>query len=182
MLAYGLRNPWRFSFDRETGDMYIGDVGFHAWEEVDYIPAGQRRRLNFGWSVCEGNERFRELDARTKQPPPPRRLEGDGTLAPPIIAYRHTGGTAYCQGPSSITGGYVFRGKRIVALRGRYVFADYCSGEVWSAAVDGPRVSDVRRELVREDLHFVTFGEDGAGELYLTGSLGDVYRLDPLTS
>jgi glucose/arabinose dehydrogenase len=179
LVAYGLRNPWRFSFDRETGDMYVADVGFHVWEEVDYVPKGQQRLLNFGWSVCEGHERFRELDAAAKKPARPRRLLGEGTLAPPIIAYRHTGGTAYCQGPSSITGGHVYRGKRIPALRGRYVFADYCSGELWSAAVDGPRVSGVRKELELEDAFFITFGEDADGELYLAGSLGTVYRLDP---
>ena len=109
--AYGLRNPWRFSFDRATGDLYIGDVGQGEWEEVDYRTRAQlARRWNYGWPIYEGNHRFRDGPFSRTAP-----------YVPPVAEYSHAGGSC------SITGGYVYRGRAMPAFRGRYVYGDYCS-------------------------------------------------------
>jgi glucose/arabinose dehydrogenase len=158
MVANGLRNPWRFSFDRETGDLYIGDVGQDRWEEVDFIPAGTDRFLNFGWDVYEGDERVEDKE-----------LTGDGELVRPIATYAHDAGC-------SITGGFVYRGSDLPALRGRYFYGDYCSGTIWSLRVEGGEATDVRRERIAVP-QLASFGEDEAGELYLVSQAGTVYRL-----
>jgi hypothetical protein len=149
LLAYGLRNPWRFSFDAANGDLYIADVGFHRWEEIDYLPRGSDEVVNFGWSPCEGPEPFRELDVRD-EPPPPNRLNPTGRLTAPVFA----------------------------GLRGRYVFGDFCSGEIWSLRMRRGRVVDVRAEdVVVEAL--ASFGVDSEGELYAVSLQGQIYRLVP---
>ena len=123
--AVGLRNPWRFSFDRAAGALYIGDVGQNAWEEIDYVPSG-RSHLNFGWNRYEGDAAVRRRGAA-------RGLELDA----PIARLRHDDGC-------SVTGGYVYRGKQIQRPSGRYFFGDYCSGTVWSLQGRG-RQGDGRR-------------------------------------
>jgi glucose/arabinose dehydrogenase len=156
--AYGLRNPWRFSFDRETSDLYLGDVGQSEWEEIDYLAAGWSPLVNFGWDVFEGTQVFED-----KEPDPEGRLVG------PILEYSHDEGC-------SVTGGYVYRGAQVPAALGRYFYGDYCSGTVWSLVVRAGRATSVRRAPF-EVAELSSFGEDAGGELYLTSLGGSVYRL-----
>jgi glucose/arabinose dehydrogenase len=158
IAANGLRNPWRFSFDRETGDLWIGDVGQDRWEEVDFVAAGTPWPLNFGWDVYEADERVEDGE-----------LQGVGELVFPITAYGHDVGC-------SITGGFVYRGSDIPTVRGRYFYGDYCSGTVWSLRAEDGEAADLRRERVSVP-NLASFGEDADGELYLVSQDGSVYRL-----
>jgi glucose/arabinose dehydrogenase len=160
LVAYGLRNPWRFSFDRANGDLYIGDVGQGAWEEIDYLRRGTATVANFGWNRFEGRHVY---DSST-------RLLPRGLYHPPVAEYSHDDGC-------SVTGGYVYRGKQVASARGRYFYGDYCSGIVWSLRIAGGKAVSLRREpFTLEGLS--SFGEDTAGELYLMSvSSGDLYRL-----
>lgn len=154
--AYGLRNPWRYSFDRATGDLYIADVGQNAYEEVDMQPAGSGGGQNYGWNVMEGSHCYR---ADT--------CDSSGFVMP-IDDYGHDLGC-------SITGGYVYRGADFPQLVGTYVFGDYCSGRVWTLRqVNG---AWQRTEVLDTDLQISSFGEDEAGELYLTDLAGGLYRV-----
>jgi len=157
--AYGLRNPWRFSFDRATGDLFIGDVGQNAVEEIDFQPAASRGGENYGWSCLEGDVAagFNACDGRP--------------LTAPILVYGHEQGC-------SVTGGYRYRGST-TALRGRYVFGDFCSGRIWLAEESGGRW---RSELWGDtELQISSFGEDEGGELYVVDlARGEIHRLtDP---
>ena len=156
--AYGLRNPWRFSFDRATGDLYIGDVGQDAWEEIDYQVAGFAGGANYGWPVWEATHRFRSGPAPA----------GD---VKPIAEYPHSNGQC------SVTGGYVYRGASIPALSGFYLFGDYCTGRIWTLVrFDGQwRLSEIRDTAYQ----ISSFGEDDSGELYVVDLNGAVYRIDP---
>jgi glucose/arabinose dehydrogenase len=160
IVALGLRNPWRFSFDRANGDLYIADVGQNNWEEIDYRPRAQIGRLaNYGWHVYEGRARY-----STSTP------LGPGQLVAPVFVYSHAGGNC------SVTGGYVYRGSAVPAAVGRYFFGDYCSGDVWSLRIQGGQAVDVRREPFRVGT-LSTFGVDTAGELYLGNGDGDIFKL-----
>ena len=128
-MGFGLRNPWRFSFDRKTGDLYIGDVGQNAREEIDFRAKGAPP-ANFGWARYEGS---RTYDGEISLDPPT-------PLVFPIHEYGHGEGC-------SVTGGYVYRGKDVPAAVGRYFFGDYCSGTVWSLRVVGGEATGVRREF-----------------------------------
>ena len=119
VVGYGLRNPWRFSFDRETGDLWVGDVGESRYEEVDHVAAADLGLMNFGWDAYEGFEEFAWEGADHSEP------RGEGELVRPAAAYSHDEGCA-------VTGGYVYRGRRVPAARGRYFYGDYCTGRVWS--------------------------------------------------
>ena len=165
IIALGLRNPWRVSFDRANGDLYIGDVGAGLFEEIDYQPRAELGELvNYGWDVWE---------ARATKEDKPRNPQG--RLVFPVHAYAHAGRTD-CTG--SITGGYVYRGSAVPAARGRYFFGDYCSGAIWSLRVENGAAVDVRRE--RGTLPgLTTFGEDARGELYAAAQGGRVYKLIP---
>lgn len=157
--ALGLRNPWRFSFDRANGDLYIGDVGQNAWEEIDYLPRARLPRLqNYGWDVFEGRSRFED-----KEP-------SRGDLVSPIVVYPLAGGNC------SVIGGFVYRGSRVAAARGRYFYGDYCAGTVWSLRVVGGKAREVRREPFQVS-QLTSFGEDARGELYLVSQGGAVFRL-----
>jgi glucose/arabinose dehydrogenase len=159
LVAYGLRNPWRFSF-APSGDLLIGDVGYNAAEEVDRLPAGTAGLVNFGWSVYEGRQKRRTSVA----------LNPAGTLVWPVLTYR-----TFAPGNCAITGGFVYRGG-VRALAGRYVYGDYCSGRIWSARIDAGRAVGVRREpFVVGDL--ASFGEDQVRELYVVSLAGTIYRL-----
>ena len=150
--ALGLRNPWRFSLDRATGDLWIGDVGQDRWEEVDRVRAGDPGGRNFGWNVMEGRHCFSPA-------------EGCPTagLTLPVAEYDHGQGCA-------ITGGFVYRGEAIPALVGTYLYADSCSGRIWGldAGADVPQP----RLLASTGASIVSFGEDDAGELYVTDIAG----------
>ena len=158
-VAYGLRNPWRFSFDRETGDLWIADVGQDRQEEIDVLPAGERGLVNFGWSVFEGTRRE-----------PRKRLNPRGRLAGPVTTYGRRDGC-------SVTGGFVYRGRALPAYRGRYLYGDLCSGKIWSLRRRGGR-AEVRLERLRLPL-LTTFGQDEHGELYLASHDGRVLALRP---
>ena len=163
IVALGLRNPWRISFDRANGDLYIGDVGAGLFEEIDYQPrAALGELVNYGWDVWE---------ARATKEDKPRNPEG--RLVFPVHAYAHAGRTG-CTG--SITGGDVYRGSAVPAARGRYFFGDYCSGAIWSLRVENGAAVDVRRESGTLP-GLTTFGEDARGELYAAAQGGRVYKL-----
>jgi len=158
-VALGLRNPWRFAFDRANGDLYIGDVGQGNWEEIDYRPAASIGKLaNYGWHVFEGRARYSNSPL------------GPGQLVGPIYVYSHEDSNC------SVTGGYVYRGRAVGAAVGRYFFGDYCSGTVWSLRIDHGAAADVRREPFTIP-QLTSFGEDAAGELYLASGSGRIYKL-----
>jgi glucose/arabinose dehydrogenase len=158
VFAFGLRNPWRFSFDRDTGALWLADVGQYKWEEVDIVAKGG----NYGWRVMEG--------AHCYDPEQGCRSEG---LNLPIAEYGHD------QGRCSITGGYVYRGRRVSVLVGTYLFGDYCSGELFGIAAQANRRDMTEpRALMRTGLRISSFGEDDAGDLYVVDHRGGVYRVD----
>src|SRR5262245_11261116 len=157
IVALGLRNPWRYSFDRRTGDLYIADVGQGNSEEVDYQPRSSTGLVNYGWDIFEGRSRFEET------------AQGPGRLVAPIAQYSHAQGC-------SVTGGDVYRGTQMPTYVGRYLYGDYCSGIVWSLKVVNGRAAGLRREPFRVD-RLTSFGEDTAGELWVTSHNGTVYRL-----
>ncbi len=158
IAGYGLRNPWRFSFDRSTGNLYIGDVGQNTWEEVDFIPRKSPGLENYGWDAYEGNAQY-----EVKEPNPA------GHLVFPVYVYGHNPGC-------SVTGGFVYRGRVLKAVRGRYFFGDYCSGQVWSLRISSGRATDARLEGQRLP-QLSSFGEDARGELYAVTLDGRLYRL-----
>jgi hypothetical protein len=157
IVALGLRNPWRYSFDRQSGDLYIGDVGQGEIEEVDYTPRTSPGLENYGWDLYEGSSRFEEKNA------------GPGELVFPIFEYPHSRGC-------TVVGGYVYRGSARAAERGRYTFGDYCSGTVWSLRMDGGEATGVRVEPFKIP-SLTSFGENAAGELFATSHEGVVYRI-----
>jgi glucose/arabinose dehydrogenase len=161
MVALGLRNPWRFSFDRATRDLWIGDVGQGDWEEIDFLPRRLLgRTINYGWRVWEGRARY----SAGERPNPL------GMLRFPIAVYSHSGSNC------SVTGGYVYRGRAVPSARGRYFYGDYCSGIVWSLKQRGGKAVSRRREPFRV-AELSSFGQDAAGELYLVSLNGSIYRL-----
>lgn len=175
-VAYGLRNPWRFSLDAVSGALYIGDVGFHLWEEVNVVADPTVGLYNFGWSACEGDRAFIDLDAQPGDRAP-RSFLGPGTVLPPLIQYAHPRG-GYCNARGTVIGGYVYRGRRIARLRGRYVFGDFCTGEIWSVSAASIRAGGIRLEH-RSVGRLSSFGVGAGGELYATTLGGSVFRLDP---
>jgi glucose/arabinose dehydrogenase len=153
--AYGLRNPWRFSFDRASGRLFLGDVGQNRWEEIDLIERGG----NYGWNIMEGAHCFR----------PSTGCDRRGLMLP-IAEYPTSDGCA-------VTGGYVYRGSRNPLLAGRYIFGDYCGGQIWTLRETAGRW---RMERLRStQLRISSFGEDEAGELYVVDHLGPIFRLSP---
>jgi hypothetical protein len=154
VVALGLRNPWRFSFDR-TGLVWIGDVGGSRREEVDVLDPAAARPANFGWPHAEGRI--------TAPGAPPG-------LAPPVLDHAH--GARWC----SIVGGYVARGGSPRSVRGRYLYGDVCTGRLWSARVAGRRLSSARSVGVRVP-YLVSFGQDARGRIYAVSLAGAVWRL-----
>jgi glucose/arabinose dehydrogenase len=159
MVALGLRNPWRFTFDRANGDLYIGDVGQGNWEEIDYRAAAAIGKLaNYGWRTFEGRSRYSNTAL------------GPGQLVAPVYVYSHEDNNC------SVTGGYVYRGKAVSTAVGRYFFGDFCSGSVWSLKIDHGAATDVRREPFTVS-QLTSFGQDAAGELYFATGDGRIYKL-----
>ncbi len=156
--AYGLRNPWRLSFDRATGDLWVGDIGQNARDEVDFLPAGAGGGQNYGWARLEGTRRYSGT--------------APSDAVDPLFDYGRGGGNC------GIVGGYVYRGARIPALVGAYVYADRCVGRLQALVQEGGRVVDQRsfNATVRS---LVSFGQDGAGELYALSLDGGVFRIEP---
>jgi glucose/arabinose dehydrogenase len=158
VFSYGLRNPWRFSFDPPSGSLFIGDVGQNAFEEIDYVPVARARGGNFGWSAFEGNEEFND-----DQPAP-------GHIRPALAYGRDAG--------CSVTGGYVVRDPALRSLYGRYVYGDYCAGALRSFVPSGGAARD-DRALGLTVPSLSSFGVDADGRIYVTSISGGVFRLAP---
>ncbi|HEV7239907.1 MAG TPA: PQQ-dependent sugar dehydrogenase [Thermoanaerobaculia bacterium] len=158
--SLGLRNPWRFSFDRASGDLWIADVGQGEWEEVDVQPATSIGGENYGWRRMEGTHCFN-----------PSSNCDTGNLVLPVLEYNHSSGAC------SVTGGYVYRGAALPRLQGMYIYGDYCNGKIWGASRTGSQPV-VIRELLDTTLSISSFGEDVNGELYVADHSGAVYRMD----
>jgi glucose/arabinose dehydrogenase len=156
--ASGVRNPWRFSFDRATGDLYLADVGQNAYEEVHFQPASSAGGENYGWRIMEGTHCF-----------DPRQGCDQSGLVQPIAEYSHA------EGGCSITGGYVYRGQQFPAMQGAYFFGDYCSGIIWSLQRDGDQWQMTKR--LESGVQISSFGEDVNGELYVVDHGGAIYQL-----
>ncbi|MBV7242367.1 sorbosone dehydrogenase family protein [Streptomyces sp. MW-W600-10] len=157
--SYGLRNPWRFSFDAGTGDLLIGDVGQSDWEEIDWAPADSKGGENYGWSSMEGTHPFRGGTEPANH-------------VPPVHEYDRTG--LGC----SVTGGFVYRGEALPDLQGSYVFSDYCDGTLRTLQMADGEVTGVG-DLGVSAGEVISFVEGGDGELYVLGSNGTVSRVDP---
>lgn len=157
LWAIGLRNPWRFSFDRATGDLYVADVGQNRFEEINFAPAGTGGGRNYGWKLREGFAPFASQ-------------EHHDSLTDPVWQYDHSDGRC------SITGGYVYRGTMLPQLVGSYIYGDFCSGTIWSLRrnTDGTWQSDI---VLDTDLLISSFGQDAEGELYVLDHRGAVYQL-----
>jgi glucose/arabinose dehydrogenase len=163
--AMGVRNPWRFSFDRLTYDMYIADVGQGTWEEIDIEPTSSTGKYNYGWDNREGKHCYEPMAGCIT-----------AGMTDPVHEYNHTGGNC------SISGGYVYRGCAIPDLDGAYFFGDYCSGKIWSFKYVGgvvTQLTDRTVELNSTPFSVVGFGEDVYGEIYICDLSGDVYKIVP---
>ena len=152
--AYGLRNPWRFSFDRQTGALWAGDVGQDNYEEVNII----RKGLNYGWNIMEGFECHSRDNCDS------------AGLEPPAAVYENTPGLYV--GDCSITGGYVYRGSLLGDIYGKYIYGDYCSGKIWALRHNGSSAVGAPELLIDSNLYIASFGEDQAGELYMLTTNG----------
>jgi glucose/arabinose dehydrogenase len=160
--ALGLRNPWRFSFDVQTGDLTIGDVGQDSWEEVNFVPAAAVGGQNFEWSIKEGF-----ADYKPDQP------AGPGVMAPPVYVYAHND-DEFCE---SITGGFVYRGQQMSALFGTYIYANFCDGRIYGLQ-HGQAQNWINTLLADTGSNIVTFGQDQQNELYFADRQdGRIYRL-----
>ncbi len=157
--AWGLRNPWRYSFDRATGDLYIADVGQNTYEEVHFQPANSKGGENYGWNRMEGKHCF-----------------PIGSSCEPSLYVAPIGEYDHSRGDCSITGGYVYRGSAQPALTGAYFFADYCTGRFWSLHRNAASAW-VQTELITTNTPISSFGEDEQGELYAVGYAGALYRI-----
>ena len=173
--VYGLRNPWRFSFDKFNGDLYIGDVGQYLWEEINKISSNQSD-INFGWNIMEGNHCYEKEVCNQ-----------DG-LTKPIFEYPSDASYAFslmnvnqknvygC----SVTGGYVYRGNKINDLRGLYLFSDFCTGKIWSLNPVKGLTNDLTLQLLGNKKSMISsFSEDIYGELYIVEFSGSIYKIVP---
>ncbi|GEM46524.1 PQQ-dependent sugar dehydrogenase [Deinococcus cellulosilyticus] len=155
--AYGLRNPWRYSFDRQTGDLWIADVGQNALEEVNVQKASSKGGENYGWRLMEGTRCYNPSDNCDR-----------GNLVKPVHEYPRSEGV-------SITGGVVYRGKAIADLKGTYLFGDFGTGKLWGLTLNGSKASN--KLLLDTGMQISSFGEDEAGEVYITDYSGTLYKL-----
>jgi glucose/arabinose dehydrogenase len=164
IYAWGMRNPWRWSFDRKTGELWVGDVGQNEWEEINLV----RQSGNYGWNLKEGTHCYAvrncdNADLKTR-------------LIDPVAEYSHDQGC-------SVTGGYVYRGEQITSLQGTYVFGDFCSGRIWGLSLSGePGKSSgsfEKKLLVKSDLMIASFAEDNQGEIYVIHYDGEIYKIVP---
>ena len=177
---YGLRNVWRFSFDRETGDIYLGDVGQDMWEEINFVSAEDAGGQNFGWRVMEGNHCYN----------PKENCDSTGLM--PILEYPNdanymkvlTGMDEPNVDGCSVTGGYVYRGSAINRLQGTYFFADYCSGNIWTFKEKNGKATEFQNRTEEINLggggftnYISSFGEDNNGELYIVDYNGIIFKL-----
>ena len=173
--AYGLRNPWRFSFDKLNGDLYIGDVGQYLWEEINKISSNQSD-INFGWKIMEGNHCYEKEVCNQ-----------DG-LTKPILEYPSDASYAFSLMDinqknvygCSVTGGYVYRGNKINDLNGLYLFSDFCTGKIWSLEPEKGVINDLTLQLLGNKKSMIpSFSEDIYGELYIVEFSGSIYKIVP---
>jgi len=179
--AYGLRNPWRFSFDALTGDMIIGDVGQYLWEEINIEYSGGKGGLNYGWNIVEGNHCY----------PEDSKCEVDGFVMP---AFEYPNNANYAKtlfgikqpdmDGCSITGGYVYRGNNIPDLYGRYIFGDYCTGKIWSILIKNgiggnliDHTKSIMESMGKKEFYLSSFGQDNKNELFIIDYNGTIYKL-----
>jgi glucose/arabinose dehydrogenase len=165
--AYGLRNPWRFSFDRLTGDLFLGDVGQNTWEEIDFQPASSTGGENYGWDCYEGPDPY--------VGPPEEGSTCSGQVVEPILSYRHEENDEVIG--CAVTGGYRYRGHRVAGLAGTYVYADFCTGTLWLADETTPGDWSATPWSSHGVTEITSFGEDEEGELYLVSRGGSLFRL-----
>jgi glucose/arabinose dehydrogenase len=161
---HGLRNPYRFSFDACSGDVYIGDVGQGAWEEIDIAAAGDGNK-NWGWRLKEGDHCFN----------PATNCDPQNITTAPAAEYNHNAGKC------SVTGGYVYRGSNIPWLRGAYIYGDYCTGDTWMLRWANGQATDpvnLTVDLESKGLRISSFGQDARGEIYLIHYFGGIFRID----
>jgi glucose/arabinose dehydrogenase len=171
--AYGLRNPWRFSFDAINGNMFIGDVGQDSWEEINYLEFDSAG-LNFGWNITEGNHCYSnpECDQRMYIEP---MLEypSDAAYWKSMMGLKEKNITG-----CSVTGGYIYRGEKVKPLYGLYIFSDFCSGKIWSFNQNNNEIIEITASLLSSDQHMIaSFGEDIYNELYIVDYLGAIYKI-----
>ena len=179
--SYGLRNPWRFSFDRLTGDMIIGDVGQSLWEEINFELFPNKGGKNYGWNVMEGNHCYPE-DSKCNS----------DNLTMPVFEYPNNANYAKTlfgiKQPNmdgcSITGGYVYRGNELVDMDGRYIFGDYCTGKIWSIVVNENEsinlknhTDSIMNSIGKKEFYLSSFGEDNKGEIFIIDYNGTIYKL-----
>lgn len=159
--AYGLRNPWKISFDRDTGDLFIADVGQFIWEEIDFQPSTSTGGENYGWRLMEGNHCY----------DPATNCIGNETLTMPVIEYSHD------HGACSVTGGYMYRGRQ-KSRRGSYYFGDYCNGTIWAGTMDTSGTFSASIVKKTTGLFISSFGEDILGEVYVADIIsGGIYKI-----
>ena len=177
---YGLRNVWRFSFDRLNGDMYLGDVGQNSWEEINFVPSGSKGGINFGWNIMEASSCFKEencLDSLYQLPI--FEYPNDAKYVKTLFGLKHKDVNG-----CSVTGGYVYRGQNIPELYGRYFFGDYCTGKIWSFKKIGTKITDFKdhtdellNSINKKKFYLSSFGELANGELLLIDYSGSIYKL-----
>ena len=160
IYAWGFRNPWRWSFDRQSGELWVGDVGQNAWEEIDIVQKGG----NYGWNIKEGSHCYATANCQS--------AAAAAKAIDPVAEYSHSEGC-------SVTGGYVYRGRLIPALQGRYIFGDYCSGRLWILTPKATGSGYDRSLLVDSSLSIASFAEDHQGEVYVVDLAGAVYKIVP---
>ncbi|MDB6130272.1 MAG: hypothetical protein JWM04_1379, partial [Verrucomicrobiales bacterium] len=154
--AFGLRNPWRMSFDKPTGNLWVGDVGWELWEMIYKVERGG----NYGWSIMEGPQHLRN-DLK----------EGPAPVSPPVISHPHTEG-------ASITGGYVYHGKKLSTLNNLYIYGDWISGRIWSLQYESGKMVS-HSQIATTPLNIICFGQDKNGELLVVDYGGEIYELEP---
>ncbi|WP_455212816.1 PQQ-dependent sugar dehydrogenase [Kaarinaea lacus] len=164
IYAWGMRNPWRWSFDRQTGELWVADVGQNEWEEVNLV----NQSGNYGWNIKEGTHCYVTSDCK--------KAAHDAHVIDPVAEYSHNQGC-------SVTGGYVYRGEQIKSLQGTYLFGDFCSGRIWGLSASG-QSSESQREfenklLIKSDLMISSFAEDNQGEIYVIHYDGEIYKIVP---
>ena len=175
---YGLRNPWRFSFDRKNGGLYIADVGQNSWEEIHYFSIKEGSFRNMGWNTMEASYCFSPKENCDKEGLniPIFEYANDANYIKTLAGFQE----AEVKG-CSVTGGYVYRGSKIKSLQGYYLFGDYCSGKVWTLDrnIDNGKVKDITKELFGEgsEIYISSFGQDSEGEIYVVDHAGTIYKI-----
>ena len=181
ILCYGLRNPWRFSFDLLTGDLFIGDVGQNNWEEIDVIPGNKMGGQNFGWNILEGFHCYPEENDcnKTNFIEPIWEYPNNANYLKTLVGIKQNK-----MDGCSITGGYVYRGKKIPEFYGRYIFGDYCTGKVWSFVYENGEAKDIKNHthdilnsMNKNSFYLSSFGETIDGELLIVNYSGEIYLI-----